>query len=135
MPKFDRSARRARTSGVERFIPFRSHYPRESRHPPAEQAPFEIVPPEILPTVLGFDSLGGLNRLPQNRLLLFGQWLLAALDLLKPNLVPVPPHFVPQFVVGLQYGFVVAPQKKGPLFLRIIVIWNPFDLVTGLCVA
>src|SRR5712692_3758686 len=46
--------------------------------------------------------------------------------------MPVPPHLVPELVVGLQYGLVVAPEQKRPLLRWILVIRNPLHLVAGL---
>src|SRR5439155_11989368 len=89
-----------RPSRVERSIPLRAHNPRKRRHSTAQQAPLEVIPSQVFPSVLSFYSLGRLHRRPQQRLLRFGQRLRATLDPLEPILVSVPPHFVPELVVG-----------------------------------
>src|SRR5207247_1235284 len=53
----------------------------------------------------------------------------------QPDLMPVPPNLVPEFMVQPQDGLVVSPQEKRPFFSRLVVVWNPFHLVAGFCVA
>jgi hypothetical protein len=61
--------------------------------------------------------------------------LLAILDLLEPDLVPIPPNLVPGFLGGLQDDFVVAPQEERPFLARILLLRNPFYFVAVLGVA
>jgi hypothetical protein len=67
---------------VERLVPLRAQHPRQSRHPPADQPPFEVVPAQVLTTVLLLDPSSGLAGPLQNLALPFLQRLFTRLDLL-----------------------------------------------------
>ena len=121
-------------SCVERLVPFRSHDPAQRRHSPAQEPPFEVVPPQFLLAVLSFNSFGRLLCLLQDRLLIPGQRFLPAFNSLQPDLVPVPPNLVPEFVIGPQDVFIVSSQQEWPLLSGVLLIGHPLHLVAIFCV-
>lgn len=85
-----------RSLGVQRLIPFGTHHPGERGQPAAEEAPFEVIPAEVLLAVLPFDSSRRSSCAFEDRFLFFRQRIRAGLDAIKPVLVSVPPDFVPE---------------------------------------
>jgi hypothetical protein len=78
---------------------------------PTQETPFEVIPAKVFPPVLLLDSRCRLTR-PVEDLLLTLLEFLPVLELLEPDLMPVPPDLVSKLVVHPQYLLVVSTQEE-----------------------
>ena len=43
--------------------------------------------------------------------------------------MPVPPYLIPKLLVSGQNCLIATPQDHWPFFARLLVAWNPLDLI------